>query len=91
LHRQLVYCARMRARAASVRVTFPHQQPDSDNSHAKGSPHDSQVAGRWTIGPEGPQDMVHCIAPVYPRSPKNPLDPPRKHENTKFNTQRMRW
>ena len=60
----------MRARAASVRVTFPHQQPDSDNSHAKGSPHDSQVAGRWTIGPEGPQDMVHCIAPVYPRSRK---------------------
>jgi hypothetical protein len=44
-------------RAASVNWTLLHQQPDSDSSHANGCPHDSQVAGRLTTGP----DRLHVI------------------------------
>ena len=56
--RQFEYFARIPARAASVSATLLHQQPVSDSSHANGCPHDSQVPGRLTVGP----DRLHVSA-----------------------------
>ena len=56
-HRQPSYFDRISARAASVSLALLHQHPDSDSSHAKGCPHDSQVPGFLMMGPEGPHPI----------------------------------
>jgi hypothetical protein len=40
--------------ASSLNVISLHQHPPSDNSHANGWPHDSQVMFRRTAGPNLP-------------------------------------
>ena len=40
------------SRAAALSVTWLHQQPDHDSSHANACPHASQRDGRFSVGPE---------------------------------------